>query len=152
MVRHITVIFICFVFITSCTSEAEKKERVVKYITRDMCKNISSKLNNSIEQNSIGDETVDALAMSIIGALDVPLEDFCHCFTDIMSKELSSKFSYKELLELRKDKIKQLMVASKLIEQRDIKADIENCLTGTLQKSGKEYEDYQKTLDDKFDN
>jgi len=97
-----------------------------------------------------GDATVDALAITVINTLHVPMEDFCHCFTDLMNQELASRFTYKELIDLRKDKIKQLMVASKIIEQRDINADIENCLNGTVQKKGKEYEDYQKSLDDKF--
>lgn len=139
-----------FIFLVACTSEQKKKDRLVTYIVRDMCNDISTKMSDGIKQNGTGDATVDLLAVSIINALGVPMEDFCHCFTDIMSQELASRFTYKELLELRKDKIKQLMVANKIIEQRDIKTDMENCLSGTVQKKGKEYEDYQKTLDDKF--
>jgi len=139
-----------FGLLNSCTSETEKKQHLVKSISNNMCDNISTKLSNGIDQVGTGDETIDALAITIIESLDVPLKDFCHCFTDIMNKELMSKFSYKELQELRKDKIKQMMVASKIIEQNNIQVDIENCLQESLNKSGENYQNYQKTLDDKF--
>jgi hypothetical protein len=142
--------FVIFSLLLSCTSESEKKQHLVKSIANTMCDNISTKLSNGVDQVGTGDETIDALAITIIQSLDVPLEDFCHCFTEIMNKELMSKFSYDELKELRKDKIKQLMVASKILEQRDVQADIENCLQITLNKTGEQYQDYQNTLDDKF--
>jgi hypothetical protein len=151
--RFIFAIFVC-VFLSntliSCTSETKKKERIVSYISRDMCKNISSKMSNGIDQVGTGDETVDALAITIIESLDMPLEDFCNCFTEIMGSELMSKFTYSELIELRKDKIKQMMVASKIIEQKDIQVELENCMKGTVQKTGEKYQEYQERLDDKF--
>jgi len=141
---------ITFSLLLSCTSESEKKRHLVKYISNSMCDNISDKLSNGIDQIGTGDETMDAIAISIIQALDVPLEEFCHCFTEIMNKELIDKFTYSELQELRKDKIKQLMVAAKILEQKNIQSEIENCVRGSLNKTGRKYEDYQKTLDDKF--
>lgn len=134
----------------SCTSETEKKERLVSYISDNMCTNISSKLSSGIDQVGTGDETIDALAISVIESLNVPLEDFCHCFTEIMTKELMGKFTYAELMELKKDKIKQMMVASKILEQENIQVDIENCLQSTLNKAGERYQNYQNKLDKKF--
>ena len=136
----------------SCTSEADEKKMLVSSISKKMCSNISSLIGNEINQGGTGDKTIDALASQIIESLDVPLEDFCHCFTEIISGELLNKFSYAELSELRKDKIKQMMVASKIMEQISVRTDIENCLKGSLIKTGKKYKDYQNTLNEKFKN
>jgi hypothetical protein len=134
----------------SCTSDAEKKEQLVNLISKNVCDNLSSKSSEKFNQNRYGNQADYELAIALMQLLNVPIKDFCECFTGIISRELLNKFSYSELLEIQKDMIKQLMVAYKILEQREIQVGIENCVKESLNNAGEDYQNFKNSLDDKY--
>jgi hypothetical protein len=145
--KSILLVFI----LMSCTSEEENKRLLITYVTKDMCKGIGSDLSESLRTDITGNEDVDKIAHEFLGSLEISIEKFCNCFSDIIGQELQSKFTYKELLEIKNDKIKQIMVGKKILESRDIQVEMQNCLKNTISEKGKEYQNFQNSIDEKFD-
>ena len=142
------ILLICFF---SCTSEEDKKQQMVQYVSKSMCKGVSAEIGNSMANSNTENEEASKIVANFLSSLDVPIEKFCHCFSGIIGQELQSKFTYEELIEIKKDKIKMLLVGKKILEQNNIQANISDCLKGTIEAKTNEYKKFNDSLDKKFD-
>jgi len=136
--------------ISSCTSEEEKKHDLIKAMTKNLCKDIGNNTGQNMTASNNGNQDINNIIAGMLYLVNVPMEKFCNCFTDVIGQELQSRFTYDELVELRKDKTKQFMVIKKIMETRDLKADMGNCNDSTSHSKVKDYQNYQQKLDEKF--
>lgn len=147
-VLFVWIISISLMF--SCISETEKKERVVRNISNELCNNLSENLSKEFAEKDSYNESFNALVITLLAPFNITVKDFCVCFTKIISQELLNRFSYEELIEIEKDNIKQLMIVAKLIENNTVQTTLENCLNETIDKANNKYNDFNNKLNDKF--
>ncbi len=144
------MVLIAMLGLISCVSEVEKKHNLVKGMTKNLCKDIGNNTGQNTTASNNGNQDINNIIAGMLSLVNVPMEKFCNCFTDVIDQELQSRFTYDELVELRKDKTKQLMVIKKIMETRDLKADMSNCNDSTADSKVKDYQNYQQKLDEKF--
>lgn len=95
--------------------------------------------------NQISDSNISNISTDNLGK--VP-EYWCDCYTYFVVKDLSEKFTYKEIQAIKKDKTKQIMVLEKIVEVHQ--EDLKQCIAESTNKIFKSYDDFAKDLDKKF--
>ena len=98
------------------------------------------KITNAVSSNQ---ENI----VTFIKLLNLPAEKCCSGVIDIIERELISKFTYNELVEIQEDNVKQLMVAKKIMENNPTQENIAKCIKDKM--FGK-YEEFNSELEDKF--
>ena len=82
------------------------------------------------------------------GTLGKIPEYWCDCYTYFVVKDLTEKFSYKEVLEIKNDKTKQIMVLQKIVEVHQ--EDLKLCIAESTNKIFENYDDFAKDLHKKY--
>lgn len=143
------LVFIISIFIVSCTSEAAKKKIIVNRMTEDICSMLGEQFNMSGAgaQTGVFNELLSQLGEKV----SEESLGYCNCIKDIIGKSLLEKFTLKELEDIERDPIKQLMILSKITEQEAIQAQVLQCLEEGVQNVVGEYEDFNQKLEEKYD-
>lgn len=146
-----------FIFIvSSCTSSRKEREKQIQLkiadqIASESCNDISSISTGvtGVLINTIFNEITDGNGANInTGTLGSIPKNWCNCYSYFVVTDLTEKFTYKELLEIKKDKIKRMMVLKKIVELHQ--EDLKQCIRDSTLNSLKGYDDFAKQLDKKF--
>lgn len=144
-------VLILFVLTGCGPTEEQKKETLAKRIAHETCDDISSittgvvgslidALFNQITEGNISDINTRSLGK-------VP-EYWCDCYTYFVVKDLTEKFTFKEIQSIKKDKTKQILVLEKILEFHQ--ADLKQCISESTNKIFKDYSAFEKELDKKY--
>lgn len=129
--------------LVSCTSEATQKKAIIQQMTNPICEGFDNDENTASQPEA---DLILALINDLTNNGVANAEECCNCFNTVVGSALMEKFTVGELQEIQKDKIKQLMTMYRMLENKDI----QNQLTECVMKKIKNYNDFDKELQDKF--
>ena len=133
--------------LTNCGgNQKSKKENFARRIAKESCQDVShfsngvvSGIFNQLSGNNQGLNT---------GTLGELPSNWCDCYTYFVSKDLSEKYSEKELMEINRDKAKKIMAIEKILEVRG--EEMKDCLLNSTLKNVRNYTEFAKQLDEKY--
>ena len=133
--------------LTNCGgNQKSKKENFARRIAKESCQDVShfsngvvSGIFNQLSGNNQGLNT---------GTLGELPSNWCDCYTYFVSKDLSEKYSEKELMEINRDKAKKIMAIEKILEVRG--EEMKDCLMNSTLKNVRNYTEFAKQLDEKY--
>lgn len=147
-------LLILIIFFEACgPSDEQKRVTLSKRIGHETCDDISIISSNIVGSfiselfNQGGEGNITNINTGDLGRIP---EYWCDCYTYFVVSDLSEKFTYKELVEIKKDKAKQMMVLEKIVEVHQ--EDLEMCIVASTNKKFKNYDDFAKELDIRFAN
>lgn len=152
LMRYSNCFLFVLLFVASCgPSQEQKKKAIATRIGRETCNDISNLsiglvgglVNSLVKELSNGN--ISDINTGTLGQMP---ESWCNCYTYYVVKDLTEKFTYKELVEIKRDKAKQMMVLQKIVEVHG--EDLKQCIADSTGAIFKSYTDFENDLQKKF--
>lgn len=135
----------------SCTPSVNSKKKIAIEITQESCKTISeisSGIYSEIVNSSVNQLlNINSSNINTGNVGGVP-DSWCECYTYYVSKDLIENFTLNELRAIKRDKIKKIMVLSKLSQAHQ--DEIKNCIELVTAEKIKNYADFERKLNRKL--
>lgn len=145
-IRIYSLMIIILSVISSCgISERERKLEISAEITHNICDNIAKLTDSSA--SLLEDPASQLLASAFLNMFDAPINKSCNCVENAVKEKLADKYTIKELLDIEKDGVKQMITLTSIIKLAEVQDSILDCVE---RSTITDYEDFQKNTDKKL--